>query len=202
MPRSLPSPPRFVRLFSFFFCLGLFFRGKSRLTGVPSPLWARLIPDKEADWWSDRVKLLFVPGCTRNVRIIIKKYRKHTHTHRALEAPRLWFMLFPFISLFVWERTPWQSAHPEFDSLKKRSTLRLSSAVWSHQSVMFNLMAKCFGWANFSLGDSCEWNARIVYIWPVICGKKNKSLNRALKKNKKTQRNSCVDECHLCLSAR
>lgn len=89
MPRSLPSPPRFVRLFSFFFCLGLFFRGKSRLTGVPSPLWARLIPDKEADWWSDRVKLLFVPGCTRNVRIIIKKYRKHTHTQSAGGSPSL-----------------------------------------------------------------------------------------------------------------
>lgn len=58
--------------------------------------------------------------------------------------------------LFVWERTLWQSAHPEFDSLKKRSTLRLSAAVWSHQSVMFGLMAKCFSLRQFFFSDCWE----------------------------------------------
>lgn len=126
--------------FFLFFAWGYSSSGEIQSDWRSLTLCACLIPDTEADCWSDRVKVS-VPGCTCNVRITTKSQR-----WRLPVSDSCCFLL----CLFVWERTPWQSAHPEFDSLKKRSTLRLSSTVWSHQSVMFNLMAKCFGWANFS----------------------------------------------------
>lgn len=141
VPCSLTSPPQFVRGFSFsFFLPQAILQGKSRLTGVPSPCVLVWSPAQR-----QTADLSVLSLCSR-LYLQCENDNKKCSAGGSPVSDSCYFLLF----LFVWERTPWQSAHPEFDSLKKRSTLRLSSTVWSHQSVMFNLMAKCFSWANFS----------------------------------------------------
>ena len=122
-PRSLLSPPRFVRVFSYLFfffpgCPGLFFfRENSRVTVVPSPcapVWSQT-PRRCAD-------LTVFPLCSR----LYSPCESNNRTTE-LEAPSLWFMWFPPLMSLA-GMTPWQSAHPEFDSLKKRGSRRCHPA--------------------------------------------------------------------------
>lgn len=128
--------------FSFFYMPRAILQGKSRLTGVPSPCVLVWSPTQR-----QTADLAVLSLCSRlYLQCENNNKKKKPQRWRLPVSDSCCCLLF----LCVWERTPWQSAHPEFDSLKKRSTLRLSSTVWSHQSVMFSLMAKCFGWANLS----------------------------------------------------
>ena len=113
------------------FCPRLFFfRGNPERLEFPHLVRSFDPRHRGAGRRSDRVKPLF--------QVVLAMWESKQKTQRWRLPSVIHVVVFCF---FVWERTRWQSAHPEFDSLKKRSTLRLSTTVWSHQSVMFSLMA-------------------------------------------------------------
>lgn len=144
----------FFLSFFFFFCLGLFFRGNPAWLEFPH-LVCSFDPRHRLLIWPCSAS---VPGCSCNVRIITQ--------NTVLEASRLWFMLFSFISLHVGENgvtkcTPrvWQFKEKIHPHIVIRCLISSICAVHFDGKVLW-------------LSQSQE-NARIVYIWPVIRGKNN-----------------------------
>lgn len=147
MPRSLTSPPRFVRVF--LFLPQAFLQGESRPTGVPSPCVLVWSPTQRQTADLTVFKPLFQ---------VVLAMLEYEHTHTTLEAPCLWFMLLPFISLRVGEDgvtkcTPrvWQfkeKIHPQivircFDLICLRCSIWWRSVLLEPVFPRWLLRVKC-----------------------------------------------------------
>lgn len=162
---------------SFFFVPQAILQGESTLTGVLSPCVPAWSPTQRQTADPTVLSLcsrLYSQHENNNT----KKQKNPTQT--ALEAPCLWFMLFPFISPRVGDDaltkcTPrvWQfkeKIHPQ---------IVIRCLISSVCDVQFDGGVFCL--SQFPLSDCCKQNAHIVYIWPVISGKEENLLNRAEK---------------------